>query len=76
MKFGILQHLEKYGERRNRSTTVISRKGSSLAKLIDFELSGFYESQHLLKLKSDMATKLKAKNISIIMSDPNFLITC
>lgn len=76
MEFGILQHLEKYGEWRNRSTTMISRKGSSLARLTDSELSGSYENQHLLKLKSDMANKLKAKNLSIIMSDHNFLIAC
>lgn len=76
MEFGILQHLEKCGERRNRSTTLISRKGSSLAQLAESELSGSYESQHLLKLKSDVNKGLKATNLSVIMSDPNFLIAC
>ena len=76
MEFGILQYLEKYGDRRNRSTTIINRKGSSLARLVNSELSGFYESQQLLKLKSDLANKLKAKNLSIIMSDPDFLLAC
>jgi hypothetical protein len=54
MEFGILLHLEECGERRNRRTTMISRKGSSLARLTEFELSGFYESQYLLKLNSDL----------------------
>jgi group II intron reverse transcriptase/maturase len=76
MEFGILQHLEKCGERRNRCTTLISRKGSSLVQLVESELSGFYESQHLLKLKSDINNGLKTTNLSIIMSDPNFLIAC
>ena len=76
MKFGILQYLEKYGERRNRSTTLISRKGSSLTRLTNFELSGSYESQHLLKLKKDLSNGLKATNLSVIMSDPDFLIAC
>jgi retron-type reverse transcriptase len=76
MKFRILQHLEKCGERRNRSTTSISRKGSSLVRLAELELSGSCESQHLLKLKSDVNNGLKVTNLSVIMSDPNFLIAC
>lgn len=76
MEFGILQHLEKYGERRNRSTILINRKGSSLARLTDSELSGSYKSQHLLKLKNDLSNELKATNLSVIMSDPDFLIAC
>jgi len=76
MEFGILQYLEKYGERRNRSTTLISRKGSSLTRLTNFELSGSYESQHLLKLKKDLSNGLKITNLSVIMSDPDFLIAC
>ena len=76
MEFGILQHLKECGERRNRSTTMISRKGSSLARLTESELSGFYESQHLLKLNSDLKNGLKATNLSVIMSDPNFLVAC
>jgi group II intron reverse transcriptase/maturase len=76
MEFGILQHLEECGERRNRSTTMISRKGSSLARLTESELSGSYESQHLLKLNSDLKNGLKATNLSVIMSDPNFLVAC
>jgi retron-type reverse transcriptase len=76
MEFGILQYLKKYGERRNRSTTLISRKGSSLTQLTNSELSGSYESQHLLKLKKDLSKGLKATNLSLVMSDPNFLIAC
>ncbi len=76
MEFGILQYLEGYGERRNRSTAMISRKGSSLARLANSELSGSYESQHLSKLKSDLSNGLNATNLSIIMSDPDFLIAC
>lgn len=76
MEFGILQYLEKYGERRNRSSTLISRKGSSLTRLANFELSSSYESQHLLKLKKDLSNGLKAVNLSVIMSDPDFLIAC
>lgn len=77
MEFGILRRLEKwYGERRNRSTTLICRKGSSLTRLTNSELSGSYESQHLLKLKKDLSNGLKATNLSVIMSDPDFLIAC
>lgn len=75
-EFGMLQYLERYGGRRNRSTTMIGRKGSSLTRLANSELLGSYESQHLLKLKSDLSNGLKAKNLSIIMSDSNFLIAC
>jgi retron-type reverse transcriptase len=76
MEFGILHHLERCGERRNRNTTIISRKGSSLTQLTNFELSGFYEGQQLLKLQSDLTNGLKAKNLSIIMSNPDFLVSC
>jgi group II intron reverse transcriptase/maturase len=55
---------------------MISRKGSSLARLTEFGLSGSYESQHLLKLNSDLKNGLKATNLSVIMSDPNFLVAC
>ena len=76
MEFGILQHLEKYGERRNRSTTLVSRKGSSFTRLTNSELSGSYESQYLLKLKKNLSNGLKATNLSVIMSDPDFLVAC
>ena len=76
MEFGILQHLEKCGERRNRSTGLIARKGSSLVQFTDLELSGSYESEQLLKLKSDLAKGSKAKNLSKILSDPKFLVSC
>ena len=75
-KFGILQcrHVL-HGERRNRSTiNMINRKGSSLTQLANSELSGSYKSQQLLKLKSDLDKGLKAKNLTTIMSDPDFLI--
>lgn len=76
MEFGILQYLEKYGERRNRSTGVIAWKGSSPIQFIDSELSGSYKGEQLLKLKSDMTKGNKANNLSNILSDPKFLITC
>lgn len=76
LELGIARSIEMLGRRRNRSTTMISRKGSSLARLTNSELSGSYESQHLLKLKSDLFNKLKATNLSIIMSDPKFLVAC
>lgn len=55
---------------------MISRKNSSLAQLTESELSDSYESQHLLKLNSDLKNGLKATNLSVIMSDPNFLVAC
>lgn len=76
MEFGILQHLEKCGERRNRSTGVITRKGSSLIQFTDSELSGSYKGEQLLKLKSDLLKGNKANNLSTILSDPKFLIFC
>jgi group II intron reverse transcriptase/maturase len=53
---------------------MIDRKGSSLTQLTNSELSGFYGNQQLLKLKSDLDNGLKAKNLTAIMSDPDFLI--
>lgn len=76
MEFGILQHLEKCGERRDRSTGLITRKGSSLIQFTDSELSGSYESKQLLKLKSDLEKRNKAENLSQILSDPKFLVSC
>lgn len=76
LELGIARSMEVLGRRRDRSTTMISRKGSSLARLANSELSGSYESQHLLKLKSDLLNGLKATNPSVMMSDPNFLIAC
>lgn len=76
MEFGILQHLGKCGERRNRSTGLIARKGSSLIQFTDFELSGSYKGEQLFKLKSNIIKRKKANNLSNILSDPKFLITC
>ena len=76
LELGIARNTEVWGQRRNHSTTMIGRKGSSLARLINSELLGSYEGQHLLKLKSDLSNGLKAKNLSVIMSDPDFLIAC
>ena len=55
---------------------MISRKGSSFTRLTESELSGSYKSQHLFKLISDLKNGSKATNLSVIMSDPNFLIAC
>jgi len=41
--------------------------------LAESEISGFYQSQHLLKLNSDLENGLKATNLSVI---PNFLFVC
>lgn len=76
LELGIARKTEVWGRRRNHSTTMISRKGSSLTRLTESELSGSYKSQHLLKLISDLKNGLKATNLSVIMSDPNFLIAC
>jgi len=75
-EFGIFQCRQVlHGERRNRSTAyMINRKGSSLTQLTNSELSGSYGSQQLLKLKSDLNNGLKAKNLTAIMSAPDFLI--
>lgn len=76
LELGIARSMEMLGRRRNHSTRMINRKGSNLAQLTKSELSGSYENQHLLKLKSDLKNGLKATNLSIIMSDPDFLVTC
>lgn len=76
MEFGIFQRLKRCGKRRNRSTTIISRKGSSLTQLTNSGLSGSYEGQQLLKLQNNLSNGLKANNLSAILSDPNFLISC
>lgn len=76
LEFGILQHLEKCGERGNRSIGLITRKGSSLIQFTESELSGSYRGEQLLKLKSDLMKGNKANNLSSILSDPKFLISC
>lgn len=76
MEFRILQHLKKCGEQRNRSTGLIARKGSSLIQFTNSKLLGSYEGKQLLKFKSDFIKGNKVENVSQILSDPKFLVSC
>lgn len=62
------------GIRRIHSTTVICGKGSSLTISRNSWLSGQEQDEKLLTLKNDLSLTGKAKNLSEIMSDPDFLI--
>ena len=79
MKFGIPRNMEILGERRTRSTNfnkIIIRKGSSLISEGNFLLLGNYGTSQLEILKSKIKIGEKGNNLSIIMSDPQFLVAC
>lgn len=44
--------------------------------LLDLLFMNFYSSHHLVKLKLDLGNKLRVTNLSLVMSDFNYLITC
>ena len=55
---------------------IIIRKGSSLTSEEKFLLLGHYETPQLKILKSKIDIGEKVTNLSIIMSDPQFLLSC
>ena len=65
------------GVRRTHNTKLIIGKGSSYTiSLPEWVLSGSLESREVLLFKKMCLSKEKAKNLSLIMSNPMFLIGC
>lgn len=76
MEFAITRNLKKWGLRRTHSTNNTSvGKGSSYVRLEKNVLSGTYASNQLEILKSNIVNNQTCSNLSIIMADPNFLIS-
>lgn len=76
-EFGISRNTKVWGRRRVHSTTVLnSGKGPSLVPLGKGLLSGNLETKELSKLRKDIKSKNTINNLSLIMSDPNFLLGC
>jgi len=73
-EFAMTRNLKEWGLRRVHSTVSSCRKGPSHIKFDKDTLSGVYESNQLDLLRSYIISNKKCNNLSIIMSDPNFLI--
>lgn len=76
IELGMPRKAKVRGVRRLHSTAVICRKEASLFYLPESPLSGVEESRYTLTLKKLFANKQRVQNLSLIMSDPNFLISC
>lgn len=76
LELGIARNMEVLGQRRVHSTIRICRKEPSLSSLKISMLSGIDYQKELKILKLCLAKGEKAKNLSRIMSDPAFLISC
>jgi hypothetical protein len=73
-EFAMIRNLKGWGLRRVHSTNSSIGKEPSYARLRKDVLSGTFESSQLSVLKSNIVNGEKCNNLSIIMSDPNFLI--
>lgn len=74
-EFAITRNSKEWGLRRFHSTNNSSvGKEPSYVRLDEKMLSGIYEFNQLEILKSNIINNQKCTNLSIIMSDPNFLI--
>lgn len=77
LEFGIHRKAKVWEERRARSiVTLIDQKGPSFIPLPETALSGTVNSKELRKLKNDINRNLPITNLSLIMSDPKFLVSC
>jgi retron-type reverse transcriptase len=74
-EFAMTRNSKEWGLRRVHSTATSSRKGLSYVKFDKDMLSGVYESNQLNLLRSYIISNKKCNNLSIIMSDPNFLLS-
>ena len=74
MEFAMTRNSKEWGLRRVHSTVTSCRKGPSHVRFDEDTLSGAYESDQLNLLRSYIINNKKCNNLSIIMSDPNFLI--
>lgn len=73
-EFAITRNLKERGLRRVYTTVSSCRKEPSHVRLDKDTLSGVYKSNQLDLLRSYIISNKKCVNLSIIMSDPNFLI--
>lgn len=73
-EFAMTRNSKEWGLRRVRSTVSFCRKGPSHVRFDKDALSGVYESNQLDILRSYIISNKKCVNLSIIMSDPNFLV--
>lgn len=75
MEFAMTRNPKGRGLRRVHSTSYSSSgKGPSFIRLEESLLSGKFESSQLSILKSNIVNGQKCNNLSVIMSDPKFLI--
>jgi group II intron reverse transcriptase/maturase len=75
MEFAMTRHSKEWGLRRVHSTNnLFVGKEPNYVRLDEKILSGIYESIQLETLKFNIINNQKCTNLSIIMSDPNFLI--
>lgn len=72
----ISRNAEAWGRRRIHSTTFICGKESSFTSSVESWLSGQERNEELLTLKNKISCNEKAENLSLIMSDPGFLMAC
>lgn len=73
-EFAMTRNSKEWGLRRVHSTVSSCRKGPSHVGFDKDTLSGVYESNQLDLLRSYIISNKKCNNLSIIMSDPDFLI--
>lgn len=73
-EFAMTRNSKEWGLRRVHSTVTSCRKGPSHVRFDKNTLSGVYESNQLDLLRSYIISNKKCNNLSIIMSDLNFLI--
>ena len=73
-EFAMTRNSKEWGLRRVHSTVTSCRKGPSHVRFDKDTLSGVYESNQLDLLRSYIISNKKCNNLSIIMSDPNFLM--
>jgi hypothetical protein len=75
MELAMTRNSKESGLRRIHSTNSSIGKEFSYVRLDKKVLSGIFESSQLSILKSNIVGNLKCNNLSIIMSDPDFLIS-
>jgi retron-type reverse transcriptase len=75
-ELGISRNMKIWGRRRIHSTALKNRKESSLVFSPKYELSGLYKSEELYNLLNNVNNNSLCTNLSMIMSDPKFLIAC
>ena len=76
LELGISRNMKVWGRRKIHSTAFICGKESSFTSSLENKLSGFYESEELKNLLNNVENDSICENLSLIMSDPKFLIAC